>query len=53
MDSSQIGKYICIRREEKWLHDNNYWDQFLLYEVRIYQTPNLLKFIQSTDGPDG
>ena len=47
-DEPHLGKYVCLRREDASITSDK---NFLLYEVRLFQTPNLLEFVQSVSGP--
>ena len=48
------GKYICIFRPSKHSANQNGFNDYRLWSVRAYQTPNLLSGADvAVDGPDG
>ena len=42
------GQYVCLKRYDSDVTDGL---DFTLYEVRLYQTPNILAYVQSLTGP--
>lgn len=42
------GQYVCLKRYDSEKTDDL---DYMLYELRLYQTPNILEFVQSLEGP--
>ena len=42
------GQYVCLKRYDA---EKNEGTNYTLYGLRLYQTPNILEFVQSLEGP--